>query len=87
MGHMLSVIRDCWRRSDRGQTLEELGQLLGMQYELEKDVSSIENACVREYVYDWLDALASARRSISEDIRWDMAASGSRAKDVRQKDA
>ncbi len=73
MGRMLSAIRECWQRSDRGQTLEELDRLLDMQYELEKDTSGIEDAYVREYVYGRLDALASARRSISEDIRWDLS--------------
>ena len=71
LGRTLALIRESWRRSDRGQTLEELGNLLNMQYELEKDVNGIKNAYIREYVYGRLDAAASARRSIMEDIRWD----------------
>ncbi len=66
--------------------LEELNNLLLMQYELEREVGDVKNAFIREYVYGRLDAMASARRSIAEDIRWDQESGGDRANDARQVD-
>ncbi len=87
LSRMLALIRESWQRSGRGQALEELNNLLSAQYELERDLSGIENAYIREYVYGRLDALASARRSIAEDIRWDLEANGGHTTEARQKDA
>jgi hypothetical protein len=86
LGRMLALLRGSWRGSERGQTLEELNNILLMQYELERDVSDVKNAFIREYVYGRLDAMASARRSIAEDIRWDQESGDDRKSEDLQSD-
>jgi hypothetical protein len=72
MARVLSSIRERWRVTSRHQTLAELDNLLDRQHELEKQAEIIEDVFMREYIYGRLDEIAVTRRSLSEDIRWDI---------------
>ncbi len=50
----------------------ELGNALARQHEVERDAENIEDVFLRGYVYEQLDSLAAARRSLSEEVRWDV---------------
>lgn len=72
MSRALVLIRYRWQATSRPQTLAELDNLLDRQHELEKHAESIENLFVREYVFGCLDEAALTRRSLSEEVRWDI---------------
>ncbi|MCX9011821.1 MAG: hypothetical protein OIN66_11950 [Candidatus Methanoperedens sp.] len=44
-------------------------------HELENEAESIEDVLLREYIYEQLDMIASSRRFLAEEIRWDMESS------------
>lgn len=46
--------------------------MLNRLYELEIDVEAIEDVFLREYIYEQLDMIASTRRSLAEEVRWDV---------------
>ena len=46
--------------------------MLNRLHELETDVEAIEDVFLREYVYEQLDMIASTRRSLAEEVRWDV---------------
>ncbi len=50
----------------------ELENVLVRQYEIERDAENIEDVFLREYVYEQLDIIAAARRSLSEEVRWEV---------------
>ncbi|VVB88819.1 Uncharacterised protein [uncultured archaeon] len=41
-------------------------------HEIEKEIENIEDVFLREYVYEWLDAVAAGRRSLAEEVKWDI---------------
>lgn len=72
VARVLSSINERWRATSRHQTLAELDNLLDLQHELEKQAEGIQDVFMREYIYDRLDEVAIKRRSLSEDVRWDV---------------
>ena len=72
MARALASIGERWRATSRHQTLAELDNLLDLQHELEKQAESVQDVFMREYIYDRLDEVAITRRSLSEDVRWDV---------------
>jgi hypothetical protein len=44
-------------------------------HELETDTETIEDIFLREYIYEQLDMIASIRRSLAEEVRWDVESS------------
>lgn len=72
MARSIASIRDRWQATSRQQTLTELGNLLIRQQEIEKQIEGIEDVFVREYIYGLLDEAAEKRRSLSEEVRWDV---------------
>lgn len=71
----LTLIKCGWQYTSRQQALKELENLLARQHEIEMQVEKIENMFLRAYVHELLDKMASARRSLSEEIRWDVESS------------
>jgi len=71
----LSTIAGSWQRTDRNHAQKELGNILSRQHEIENDAETIEDMYLREYIYEQLDIAAAARRSLAQDVRWDIQAS------------
>ncbi|MCZ7401330.1 MAG: hypothetical protein O8C61_03825 [Candidatus Methanoperedens sp.] len=70
----LSTIAGSWQRTDRNHAQKELGNILSRQHEIENDAENIEDMYLREYIYEQLDIAASARRSLAQDVKWDIQA-------------
>ncbi len=68
----LILIEGSWQRTNRYHAQRELGNLLNRLHELETDVETIEDMFLREYIYEQLDMIASTRRSLAEEVRWDV---------------
>jgi hypothetical protein len=49
--------------------------MLDRQHDIENDAENIEDVFLREYVYEQLDMIASARRSLAEEVKWDIESS------------
>ncbi len=47
----------------------ELENALARQHEVEKVAENIEDVFLRGYIYEKLDSLAAARRSLSEEVK------------------
>ena len=60
--------------TDRHHAQKELGNLLNRQHEIENDTENIDDVFLREYVYEQLDMIGSLRRSLAEEVRWDIEA-------------
>ena len=71
----LSIIEGNWQRTDRHHAQTELGNILSRKHEIENDTENIEDMYLREYIYEQLDIAASARRSLAQDVRWDIESS------------
>ncbi len=63
-----------WQYAGRQHALAELEQQLRRQHELELEIERIDNRFLREYVHELLDKMADVRRSLSEEVRWDIDA-------------
>jgi len=70
----LSTIAGSWQRTDRNHAQKELGNILSRQHEIENEAENIEDMYLREYIYEQLDIAAAARRSLAEEIKWDIEA-------------
>ena len=70
----LSTIAGSWQRTDRNHAQKELGNILSRQHEIENETETIEDMYLREYIYEQLDIAAAARRSLADEIRWDIEA-------------
>jgi hypothetical protein len=68
----LAQLKTSWQQAGRQHALEELESLLRRQHEIELQVEKIDNMFLREYVHELLDKMAVARRSLSEEVRWDV---------------
>lgn len=53
----------------------ELENVLVRQHEVERDAENIEDVFLRGYVYEQLDMIAFSRRSLVEEVRWDIESS------------
>ena len=65
-------IGESWRFMYREQAIAELTEVMNSLHELEAEADQIQDTMVREYAFDWIDAIASMRRSVAEEIRWDV---------------
>lgn len=72
LARTLALIEGSWQRASRHHAQRELENVLARQHEIEKDVEVIEDVFLRGYVYEQLDIIAAARRSLSEEVRWDI---------------
>ncbi len=72
LSRTLALIEGSWQRARRHHALVELENVLVRQHEIEKDAENIEDVFLRGYVYEQLDIIAAARRSLSEEVRWDI---------------
>ena len=70
----LTLIEGSWQRASRHHTLRELENVLAQQHEIEKDAENIEDVFMRGYIYEQLDIVAATRRSLAEEVRWDIEA-------------
>jgi hypothetical protein len=70
----LALIEGSWQRASRHHTLRELENVLARQHEIEKDAENIEDVFMRGYIYEQLDIVAATRRSLAEEVRWDIEA-------------
>lgn len=70
--HSLALIEGSWQRTSRHHAIVELGNVLALQHEVERDAENIADVFLRGYVYEQLDIIAAARRSLSEEVRWDI---------------
>jgi hypothetical protein len=68
----LAQIDATWRHMSRGQSLSELDQVLLKMHEIETDAEKVGDEYVRVHLIDRLDELAALRRSVAEEIRWDV---------------
>ena len=72
LNRILALIEGSWKHRRRQHALNELENLLNRQHEIEKETENIEDAFMHEYIYEQLDMIAAARRSIAEEVRWDI---------------
>lgn len=72
LARTLALIEGSWQRTSRHHTLKELENMLNRQHELENATENIEDVFLRGYIYEQLDVIAAARRSLSEEVRWDV---------------
>ncbi len=56
----------------RHHSLKELENLLNRQHELENEAEGIKDVFLRGYIHEQLDMIAAARRSLAEEVRWDI---------------
>ena len=69
---MLFMIEKSWHSTGRQHSQKELENILIRQHEIEEETEGIEDVFLREYIYEQLDSIAETRRSLSQDIRWDI---------------
>jgi len=70
----LTALKISWQYAGRQHALAELEQLLTRQHDIELEIEKIDNRFLREYVHELLDKMADVRRSLSEEVRWDVDA-------------
>jgi hypothetical protein len=75
LARTLAVIETSWQRAGRHHALRELENVLTRQHEVERDAENIEDVFLRGYIYEQLDIVAATRRSLAEEVRWDIEAS------------
>ena len=69
------LVENSWQRVSRHHSIKELENLLNNQHELEKETENIEDVFLRGYIYEQLDIIADARRSLAEEVKWDVESS------------
>lgn len=74
VNRILVMVENSWLNASRQHALKELENILDRQHELEKATEGIEDVFLREYIYEQLDMIATTRRNMSEEIRWDVEA-------------
>ena len=72
LNRILVLVENSWLHASRQHARKELENLLDRQHELEKETEGIEDIFLREYIYEQIDMIAAARRSLVEDVRWDI---------------
>lgn len=68
----LASMQNTWRRTKRELLLIELTNNMYRQHDIEIEIDKIGDSILREYIYGQLDDISTIRRSISEEIKWDM---------------
>lgn len=81
LNRIIALLENSWQRTSRHHSQKELENLLDRQHEIEKEIESIEDVFMRGYIYEQLDMVAAARRSLVEEIRWDIEA-GRKSQDL-----
>ncbi len=66
------MVENSWQQTSRNHSRKELGNMLTRLHEIEKETEGIEDVFLREYIYEQIDMIAAARRSLAEDVRWDI---------------
>jgi hypothetical protein len=72
LNNALTSLKTGWQSSSRQHALSELESVLMRQHEIELQIERIDNMFLREYVRELLDKMASARRAMVEEVRWDV---------------
>lgn len=72
MNRILVMVENSWLNTSRHHALKELENILDRQHELEKETEGIEDVFLREYIHERIDMIAAARRSLAEEVRWDI---------------
>ncbi|MDD5474089.1 MAG: hypothetical protein PHU34_08060 [Candidatus Methanoperedens sp.] len=72
LARTLALIEGSWQRTNRHHALRELENVLAEQHEVERNTENVEDAFLRGYIYEQLDIVAATRRSLAEDVRWDI---------------
>ncbi len=72
LSRTLALIEGSWQHASRHHAQRELENVLARQHEVERDAENIEDIFLRGYVYEQLDIIAATRRSLSEEVRWDI---------------
>ena len=72
LNRILILVENSWLHVSRSHAQRELENLLDRSHELEKEIESIEDTFIRGYIYERLDIIAAARRSLAEEVRWDI---------------
>ncbi len=75
LSRTIALIEGSWQRTSRHHALMELENVLVRQHEVERDAENIEDVFLRGYVYEQLDMIAFSRRSLVEEVRWDIESS------------
>ncbi len=66
------MIKNSWQRVNRNHSQKGLENILIRQHEIELETEGIEDVFLKEYIYEQLDNASAARRSLAQDIRWDI---------------
>ncbi len=66
------MIENSWQNVSLNQSRKELENMLIRQHEIELETEDLEDFLLRDYIYEQLDNIAEARRSLAQDIRWDI---------------
>ena len=74
LARTLAVIETSWQRAGRHHALRELENVLTRQHEVERDAENIEDVFLRGYIHERLDIVASTRRFLAEEVKWDIEA-------------
>jgi hypothetical protein len=75
LARTLAVIETSWQRAGRHHALRELENVLIRQHEVEMYAENIEDVFLRGYIHEQLDIIAATRRSLAEEVRWDIESS------------
>ncbi len=78
LARTLAVIETSWQLAGRHHALRELENVLTRQHEVERDAENIEDMFLRGYIHEQLDIVAATRRSLAEEVRWDIESSKKR---------
>lgn len=70
----LASIQNTWRQTKRALLLIELKNNMYRQHDIEIETEKVEDSILSEYIYNQLNDISEIRRSISEEIKWDMEA-------------
>ncbi len=74
LNRSLELIENSWEQTSRSYTRKELENVLNRQHEIEKEAEGIEDMFLRGYIHEQLDSIGAIRRSLAEDVRWDIEA-------------
>jgi len=72
LNRILFMIENSWQVTSRHHSQKELENIMIRQHEIEKETDGIEDVFLREYIYEQFENIATARRSLAQDIRWDI---------------
>jgi hypothetical protein len=72
LARSLSHIGESWSETSRSQSLAELEHALLRLHDIELQAEKIDDSFIRGHILDRLGELAEMRRSVAEDIRWDL---------------